>query len=84
MVGGTEVGEGQEGHAWFDLELFGKLGSAAGDLGQVLGSRVDIDRGIREQEDPVLDDHDVDAGHQAGAWASVVDLQGGRMTSGYS
>ena len=77
VVGRPKVGEGQESHARFEFELSGKLGGAAGDLGQVFRRGLDIDRGIREEEDPVLDDHDVDTRHQAGARPGAVDLQGG-------
>jgi len=58
---GAEVREGQHGHPWHDAEAAGEADSEQGDLRQLLGSRIDVDRGVSEEEEAVLKDENVGA-----------------------
>ena len=49
MRSAAKVREGEQGHARLETQLAGKFRRQAGDLRQVFGGRVDVDRGIGKQ-----------------------------------
>ncbi len=74
---GAKIGEREEGHARLDLQLLGIIRGQASDLGQVFRRRVNVDRGVGEQVNAVVHDHDIHARGARGAFRGVVDPERG-------
>ena len=76
MTRAAEVGEAEHGHARLLVEAPRLFGRHDGDLRQVFGGRLDVDRGVGQEVDvALLRDHHVHAGHPAQFGADVDHLQ---------
>ena len=71
----TEVGKGEHGHPRLHIEEDRHLPCQDGDLRQVLGAGLDIDRGVGKEQGPVFRDHQIETGDLGDPRPPVDDLE---------